>query len=372
MKRHLLSLALFLFLLAPGLSSSQIYKVDERRIYDWDDFSNPEDWEQHTQEIYTYENGGNKETKILGLEFPSSNNQYQYIKTYDGSNYIILNITQYWDESSSPMQWEDASQDTYTYYTGTNNVKDVTSFSFIFGHDVFKMAYEYNGTNVTKITIQDGTSGTLVNSKQYIYTYNGSGLPETETDNNWNVITNMWDLNERGVATYTPGLRTLVIEKYNGSTWDLYERYLTYYTISLEKENEYIQQSRVGSNWENVDREVSIYDGNNNKTKYTWYSWSGSWDPYYKEEMGYSVATPLGLSSFEITNFKVFPNPTSDVMNLTSIIPIDRLEMFDITGKKVLSSMFTKQINAKDFQPGIYFLKATIDTKSITKKVIIK
>ncbi len=347
---------------------SQTYKVDEQRIYSW---NGAPDWVQHTTEQYTYANGGNKETSVLGLNFPGLEKSYQHNKTYNANNDIILIVKQSWNNTL--MQWEDDSQDVYKYYPGTSNIKDVTTYNFDLGYDTFKISYEYSGTDITKITLQDGSSGSLVNFEKYEYTYNTPGQPYQEFDSEWNTSTNMWDLIERATATYVNGLRTeLLVESYNGSTYDLYERYLSTYSGSLE--TEYLQQSWNGSNYVNSDRELSTYDGNGNKTAYIFESWNvGAWVPYYKEEKSFSLAGSLGTKSFENRAVKVYPNPVSDVLNISSVGTINRIEMFSILGENVLQQMSnTKQINVKGLRSGVYVLKVFNNDRSTTKRVVIK
>lgn len=354
-----------------AFSFSQTYKVDEKRLYNYDDFNDI--WVQNITEQFAYANGGNKETSILGLAFPSGDNRYFYTKTYDANNNIMLSVRQNWNPTT--MQWEDESRETYTYYAGTNNLKDVTTYSFSQGHDTFKIAYEYTGTDITKITLQDGSSGTLVNYQQYVYTYNTPGFPATEEDSEWNTSTNMWELKERGTATYTAGLREFITEKLNGSSWDLFERYLTYYTISIEKDDEHIQQSRAGASWVNTDRETSMYDANDNKTEYIFYSWlSNAWAPYYKEEQSFSVAAPFNLSTndFSKTNFKVYPNPAADVINISSKLSIEKIQLFNVLGHKVLETSKTQQLNIESLSSGVYVLKVFNDNYSATRRILIQ
>lgn len=367
MKQFLL---LFTCMLCNGIFNmgfSQTYKVDEKRIYSYDDFNTI--WVQNTTETYAYDNGGNKETSVIGTSFPSGGNQYLHTKTYDGNNNIITNLKQNWNPATS--LWEDSSRDTYTYYAGTSNIKDMTTYSFDVGYDTFKVLYEYSGNDITKITFQDGTSGTLVNFQKYEYTYNTSGQPITEDDFEWNTSTSAWDLAERGTATYTLGLRELITEELNGGTWELFERYLAYYTISIEKQDEFIQQYRSGGNWINSDRETSDYDTNENKTEYILYSWMASaWAPYYKEEMDYSMAAPLSTEAFENENIKIYPNPATDIITVSSQMHVDKIELYTVLGHKILETSNAKSVNVESLNAGVYLLKVFNNTDSITKRVI--
>jgi len=54
------------------------YKIDEKYIYSWDDPTM--DWKQDLTHQYTYGNGGAKETKLLILSYPGSQNLSQSLK----------------------------------------------------------------------------------------------------------------------------------------------------------------------------------------------------------------------------------------------------------------------------------------------------
>ncbi|WP_299557235.1 T9SS type A sorting domain-containing protein [Seonamhaeicola sp.] len=366
MKLHLRFSAIIIIFLTFFSSFSQTtYRVDERRIYSW---NGTPDWKHDITEQYTYVNGGNKATKIVATSISTMLQVYQHIKSYNSNNDIILDLKQTWDGS----QWVNDSQDTYTYYAGTSNIKDITTFSFHQGFDVSKVLYEYSGTDITKITFQDGSSGTLINYEKFEYTYNSPGQPNQELKSTWNTSINLWDIVERSTATYVGGLRTeLLVESYNGSSYDLFERYLSSYSGSLE--TEYLQQSWNGSSYDNSDRELSTYDGNDNKTVYIFENWSmGAWVPYYKEENDFSVAGPLSTESFNSKNIKVYPNPVTNVLNISSTSVVDNVEMYNVMGEKVMQTSDAKQLNLYNLKSGIYLLKVFSNNRSIIKKILVK
>lgn len=68
-----------------------------------------------------------------------------------------------------------------------------------------------------------------------------------------------------------------------------------------------------------------------------------------------------------LVNIKIFPNPASDVVNISFESPVEEeivLTLFDSQGKLVKkdlieSSMIEKQINLQDIPAGIYYLRMT-------------
>ena len=70
---------------------------------------------------------------------------------------------------------------------------------------------------------------------------------------------------------------------------------------------------------------------------------------------------PLGTEDFEVSVFKVFPNPTQDVWTVkTSNQNILSIQLFDILGKNVLSLTTNSRevkINANSLKAGLYFAR---------------
>lgn len=68
----------------------------------------------------------------------------------------------------------------------------------------------------------------------------------------------------------------------------------------------------------------------------------------------------------------VYPNPATDIINVNSTIDINKIELFDLLGKQVISTKETEQINVSNLPVGVYLLKAFSKNGTITKKIIIK
>lgn len=72
----------------------------------------------------------------------------------------------------------------------------------------------------------------------------------------------------------------------------------------------------------------------------------------------------LDIEEQKINNIVLFPNPASSVLNITSDFIIDKIEIYDVTGKLCLKDTFqtgnSKTIPIHHFDAGIYFL--TIQT----------
>ena len=80
---------------------------------------------------------------------------------------------------------------------------------------------------------------------------------------------------------------------------------------------------------------------------------------------------PLGNS------FSVFPNPATTKISIKSLTKIEKIEIFNLKGKKVLvindfEQNFSSEINITNFQKGIYFVKIFRIDGAYTDKIVIQ
>ncbi len=93
----------------------------------------------------------------------------------------------------------------------------------------------------------------------------------------------------------------------------------------------------------------------------------------------YSEVRSVDLLNFHslVNLVTVYPNPTSDILNIrfNENIEAGWVEMYNELGQKVLESDLNhaskNTISVKDFPSGVYFLNLKMDSKNLTKRVII-
>jgi hypothetical protein len=81
----------------------------------------------------------------------------------------------------------------------------------------------------------------------------------------------------------------------------------------------------------------------------------------------------LGTDKFSNFEFTAYPNPTTDLLNLSAAKTISRVELFSILGQRVQSEMVNdtqKQLNISNLQSGIYLMEVTIDDAKESFKII--
>ncbi len=78
-------------------------------------------------------------------------------------------------------------------------------------------------------------------------------------------------------------------------------------------------------------------------------------------------------------NYKVFPNPTSDYINIQTSFEQNSIldvKLFNINGERILNKIIPSNtnevLNLTSFQKGVYILKITTSKESLTKKIILQ
>nr|WP_321247916.1 aryl-sulfate sulfotransferase [uncultured Psychroserpens sp.] len=85
-----------------------------------------------------------------------------------------------------------------------------------------------------------------------------------------------------------------------------------------------------------------------------------------------SACENLSVADVDIADLKIYPNPASNFVNITSRETIDKIELYSILGKKVLEVNHSDSIDISAINSGIYFAKIYSGNISISKKIIKK
>ena len=73
---------------------------------------------------------------------------------------------------------------------------------------------------------------------------------------------------------------------------------------------------------------------------------------------------------FLTNKFSVYPNPSSDVLNIRTNEPIDKVELYNTIGQLIVAKK-TTNINISSINIGVYILKIYSGKRIVTKKVMI-
>ncbi|MES2798554.1 MAG: T9SS type A sorting domain-containing protein [Bacteroidota bacterium] len=86
-----------------------------------------------------------------------------------------------------------------------------------------------------------------------------------------------------------------------------------------------------------------------------------------------SCSTNLGVEEIEASLVAVFPNPATSVVTVSSEEMIERIQVFSIDGKLLLSlkpTNLSTTISLEEFNTGSYFIHSSINGMTVTKNVI--
>ena len=104
-------------------------------------------------------------------------------------------------------------------------------------------------------------------------------------------------------------------------------------------------------------------------------------NPCYSESYGMTIdfnvniQDDLAVSDFDSTNFKVYPNPVSDILNISYTQDITNVAVFNILGQEVITNNVNAtqgQIDMSDLAIGTYLVKVTAGNETKTIKVLKK
>ena len=82
----------------------------------------------------------------------------------------------------------------------------------------------------------------------------------------------------------------------------------------------------------------------------------------------------LGIENFDEASFSIYPNPSSNVINIKGVALGTKVEIYDAIGRKVLSSKIGVNNNTIDVSElkGIYAVNILSQEKRITKILVVK
>jgi len=81
----------------------------------------------------------------------------------------------------------------------------------------------------------------------------------------------------------------------------------------------------------------------------------------------------LGSDEFNLNEISIYPNPTYGLLNIKANAIIDRVEVFDILGKRLIDTAFEGkevEVNLSALNNGVYFVKIQSLNNTETTKVI--
>ncbi|MDA9316761.1 T9SS type A sorting domain-containing protein [Polaribacter sp.] len=84
-------------------------------------------------------------------------------------------------------------------------------------------------------------------------------------------------------------------------------------------------------------------------------------------------AATAGVKGENLVTLNTYPNPASDVLNISAQNTINTLEIFNVLGQKVINMQVentSAEINISNLNAGIYLIKYEINNSTSTKKLV--
>ena len=84
----------------------------------------------------------------------------------------------------------------------------------------------------------------------------------------------------------------------------------------------------------------------------------------------YGSNTVLSLEDFNASSITLYPNPTTNYITIDTKAIVETVEIYSISGKRVLQTSQTQNISTQQLEKGIYIIKIQTDYGQITKRMI--
>lgn len=86
-----------------------------------------------------------------------------------------------------------------------------------------------------------------------------------------------------------------------------------------------------------------------------------------------TVEEALSVENFNKTTFEFYPNPVTDILTINADTIIDRVQIYDVTGKVVMDTTggnLVSKIYMQNYNAGTYFVKLIVAGQTKTKTII--
>lgn len=183
-----------------------------------------------------------------------------------------------------------------------------------------------------------------------------------------------------------------------GGTTDFIAQFLFHYdgtiqctTLNSNNQFEYQQTPKnwTGGTWYNMKIEVDDFDIKyyvNNNLEYTGTTSNSEYfkhirfvhDNYgehaYIDNIIVTDLTTTNVKDFFKENFSMYPNPVTDVLNITSVngLKVNEIRVTDVTGKVIKVQKDAFSVNVSDLSAGMYLIDIITDERKATSKFIKK
>lgn len=384
------------------------------------------DWSLYSKAINSYNSLGSRLETIIFLWDSEINDwilNQRYFLVYNSSGALIENTYFFWD--SEINDWVETSKYTY-FYDDNGNQTEYFRYEWDLGLNdwapLWKSASTYDSAD-NRIELIGYQWDINLNSWKEHYrleeSYDVNGyLTEDIVSYNYSGETNDWTLIRKSVHFYnevgnlTEGL---------GYDWD---SFLNDWVMSSKSEFNYSANGELLlsafsyywdldlTEWINSTKAEGFYDGDGNLIESYYYLWDidlNDWVENYKNEAAYDSngneillvdyfwnielnewigivrgdffwsSMIVGIEEFALSGFKIYPNPTSNNLNLVfeDASSDFTVELYNINGQKFYNQQFEASttfytIDLPEIPKGMYLVKVRGEDFVKTEKLIVR
>ena len=85
------------------------------------------------------------------------------------------------------------------------------------------------------------------------------------------------------------------------------------------------------------------------------------------------VTLMINENEINLTNVTVYPNPASGMVSISSSLAVNRIELYNLLGKKVMeSTLKTSEFDVSQLATGVYVLNIHAEKSIEVKKIIVE
>ncbi|KAF0139880.1 MAG: FG-GAP repeat protein [Stygiobacter sp.] len=178
-------------------------------------------------------------------------NSSQTLYTYTSLNKVDVVITQTWDGSA----WVNSTKTDYDYINNTS-------------YDYY-IRYSWNGSD-------------WIPDYRWTWTYSGSSQAGQWLEEIYS--NSLWSPSSRYIYSYVQGrVSSYTTESYVNQTWRYSFKYINTYLADTDKKTEVLTQYWTNNNWENLAKQIHLFNSSGNEIEYKYYSMSNSvWDEKWR------------------------------------------------------------------------------------------
>jgi hypothetical protein len=129
----------------------------------------------------------------------------------------------------------------------------------------------------------------------------------------------------------------------------------------------------VAGSWQSIDVPMSAFAALGNKTKITQLLIDPVTPNILFIDNFYFYRSPMSSDNFTTSKVKLYPNPTSNVLNIESLGTIQTISVYNVLGQEVINkalSSTSTSLDVSSLNSGIYVVKTVVDGVTSSTKFI--